>query len=319
MIRVLILDYPGALQMAVAGIAEMLTMAERFQAADACGPVFQLGYWQGTGVAPEGPFEVVILPPATDGLYYRQPTAELLAFLQTSYRQGSLLCSACVGSWILAEAGLLNGRRATTHWLLADELAERFPQVQVEADRLLVDEGDILTAAGLMAWVDMTLALIGRFCGPSSLRQLGRYLVTDTGPREQQYYRSFTPVLTHGDSRILQIQQALAADIGGVWSLERMAALVHLSQRTLIRRFEQATGLAPNQYLQRLRIQLACDRLEATTTSVSAIALASGYQDLSSFRKTFRALMGLGPSEFRQRFSSHRTAVAASNRSGRIG
>lgn len=134
------------------------------------------------------------------------------------------------------------------------------------------------------------------------MRQLGKQLVVDTALREQRYYQQFTPSLLHGDQVVVAIQQMMNLEYGQPLSIQAIATQFHLTERTMQRRFLKATGYNPNHYLQRLRIQKACDLLESSQLSFEVIARQVGYEDTSACRKVFIKTMGLTPKAFRHRF-----------------
>jgi transcriptional regulator GlxA family with amidase domain len=209
----------------------------------------------------------------------------------------------CAGAFLLAETGLLAGRPATTHWALREAFAARFPEVRLDTDRLIVDDGDLITAGGVMAWVDLGLRLIERYLGPSVMLATARFFLVDPGGREQRFYSPFAPVLTHGDAAVLKVQRWLQVRGGDRVSLEAMARKAALGERTFLRRFQKATGLTPIVYVQHLRVGKARELLEASDHSIDEIAWQVGYEDTGAFRKVFQRVMGLTPGEYRRRFS----------------
>ena len=154
-----------------------------------------------------------------------------------------------------------------------------------------------------MSWLDLGLELVAQFTHPSIMRQLGKTLIVDTGSREQKYYQSFVPKLDHGNKAILKVQHYVQTHFAGAISISQLAELACLSERTFLRHFVQATGIKPTEYLQRLRIQKACDYIETSTSTFDTISMDVGYEDNSAFRKTFRKITGLTPSEFKKRFA----------------
>lgn len=299
-----IIDYPGALRSAVFGLAELFGLADAICRRRGLPLRLSTVVVDGTALAdtPVVGHAAAVLPPTLTHEALAAIDPALLAWLRAAHARGTLMASACAGAFVLGEAGLLDGRPVTTHWRLADTLAERFPAARVQAEAILVDDGDLLTAGGLMAWVDLGLELVARFAGPAVMRELGQVLVVDTAPREQRFYRRFTPRLDHGDGAIRQAQRHLQADYAGPVSVAALAAEVHLSERSLLRRFVRATGHTPLQYLQRLRIGQACERLETGDTPVEGVARQVGYEDVSAFRRIFVREMGLTPRAFRARF-----------------
>ena len=153
-----------------------------------------------------------------------------------------------------------------------------------------------------MSWVDLGLELVAQFMHPSVMRQLGKYMVVDTGLREQRYYQSFSPVLDHGNKAILKTQHYIHKHFNQVITIETLCSLCFLSERTFLRHFVKATEFKPTQYIQQLRIKKACELIESTSDTFETIAAAVGYEDSSAFRKTFVKIIGLTPRDFKQRF-----------------
>lgn len=306
-INVAIVQYPGAMQSAVEGLRELFGLANRLSTEQGNPAPFSIHVQDGSLLTPtdktsQPSLQVIILPPCIDGAYYGENHQALTLWLQAQHQRGAVLCSVCAGAFILAQTGLLDQRPATTHWLLAERFAERFPDVNLDDNKILINDGDLITAGGLMAWLDLGLELVAQFAHPALMRQLGKQLVVDTGPREQRYYRRFMPRLNHGDSTILQSQHHLQRHFRNNLSVKGLATNSHLTERTFLRRFVRATGLKPSEYLQQLRVSKACDALESSQHTVESISLEVGYEDVSAFRKVFIKITGLTPREFRTRF-----------------
>ncbi|MFW0765532.1 GlxA family transcriptional regulator [Trabulsiella odontotermitis] len=223
-------------------------------------------------------------------------------WMNTLYHEGVTLCSVCAGAFVLAETGLIDHRRATTHWAFAQALAERFPAVEVAAENMVIDDGDIITAGGILAWTDLGLTLIEKLLGTGTMLATARFLLIDPPRREQSTYAAFIPDFEHGDGEILRVQHRLHASYADQQSIEEMAALAGMTPRTFLRRFQKATGIRPTEYVQQVRIMKARDALELTGRSVDHIAWEVGYADPSAFRKIFRKITGVTPGQYRQRF-----------------
>lgn len=174
----------------------------------------------------------------------------------------------------------------------------------LDTNALLVQEADLVTAGGVMAWVDLGFHLVARHVPPSVVQALGRFLVIDTGERQQRYYRTFTPEMAHGDRPILRLQHHLHAHFAKRQTTVEMADTAGLGERTLMRRFRQATGLGPGEYLWQLRLQRARELLENRRDPIEQVALTVGYEDISAFRKIFIKHTGLTPSQHRARFGN---------------
>ncbi|MFZ6046966.1 GlxA family transcriptional regulator [Pseudomonas sp. CR3202] len=310
-----ILLYPGAQLAAAHGLSDLFAVANRMAAgrADANLPVLRVRHWT-TGE--DGGFRcaldshpeadsrptVVVVPPCLGTL----PPAEVLQpfanWLNLQHAAGVTLGSVCAGAFVLAQTGLLAGRALTTHWSLAKDLGERFPEVKVDADKLVLDDGDIITAGGVMAWTDLGLALVDRLLGPTIAADTARFLALDLTRHSQQYFRRFTPQLNHGDEAVLKVQHWLQRQDIRNASLSDMAARAGLGERTFLRRFQQATGMRPTEYCQQLRAAKARELLELTNRTVDQIAWEVGYQDPAAFRKVFNKMVGLSPTDYRRRF-----------------
>ncbi|MES0884135.1 GlxA family transcriptional regulator [Roseibium sp. SCP14] len=303
-IRTGIAAYSCAQQAAVLGLKDLLEAASRFQQAEAANKrSFQVELLDGFSPGSSGNFDIVILPPCLGARPEGEDLEEIARWVALQHAHGALICSICAGAFPLAASGLLSGRQATTHWALAKEFARSYPEVQLDAGRLIIDDGDVITAGGLMAWTDLGLRLVVRFMGPAVMLETARFFLIDPGEREQSYYNLFSPNLTHGDAGVLKAQHWLQANYQSAVTVPQMAAAAGQEERTFLRRFHAATGFNPSEYLQRLRIAKAREQLELTNTNIETIALNVGYLDVSAFRKLFQKIVGLSPREYRRRFA----------------
>ena len=297
-----IVVYPGVQMSAVLGLRDLLEIANR-HARQGVAPRLR-----GVEVSPQamadpalGRFDAVVLPPSLERAR-GEGEAAVHGWLRGQHADGALMCSVCAGAFWLGHSGLLKGRPATTHWALEEEFRTAFPDTQVNAEHLLIDDNDIVTAGGLMAWLDLGLFIVNRWLGASAVSATARHLLIDPGGREQRTYRSFKPPLTHGDRAILALQHWLEGHVDRDITVKAMAARAGLSDRTFLRRFKAATGCTPNAYVQSLRIEKARGLLERTRIPVSEIGWNVGYQDPSAFSRLFRATTGVTAGEYRNRF-----------------
>ncbi|WP_417880457.1 GlxA family transcriptional regulator [Vibrio sp.] len=297
-----ICEYPSVLKSAVYGLEEMFLLASRVCREQGIEVLFEPVIISHDELI-EGPYTVVLLPPASIDDYYLAPEAKLIDWLREQYSKGTVLSSACAGVFILAATNLLDKRDATTHWALADTFTKMFAEIPLNSNKILIDHGDIVTAGGMMSWLDLGFELISKYSSPRVVSLLGKTLVIDTAHREQSYYQQFKPSFAHGDLMIVSVQQIMHQSYTAPLSIHQLAKQVNLTERTMQRRFLKATGYNPNQYLQRLRVQNACDYLESTNRSFEWIANQVGYEDISACRKVFINIVGLTPREFRKRFS----------------
>jgi transcriptional regulator GlxA family with amidase domain len=254
---------------------------------------------------PDGPqhrLTHVILPPSIVMPERMRPMADAARWLTERHAEGGTLCSVCAGAFLLAETGLIDGRRVTTHWAFADTLRERFPRVELADEHMVLDDGDIMTAGGILAWADLGLTLVDRLMGPSVMLATARFLLVEPPRQQQRPYSRFVPRFTHGDEAVLRVQHHLHATPPRASNIGELAEMAGLGARTFLRRFVKATGLRPTEYVQQLRIVKAREALELTKRSVDQIAWQVGYQDPTAFRKVFHRITGLTPNAYRQRF-----------------
>ncbi len=226
----------------------------------------------------------------------------LINVLQSLRSSNSLICSNCTGAFLLAEAGLLEGKRATTHWGYQEQFRERYPDVYLEPENMLTHDGQLLCAGGGNAWFDLGLYLIERFCDHETAVETAKAFVIDFGRTSQLSYSPLLNKRSHRDDKIIQLQDWMEQNYTQPFSLKRLMATSHLSARTLHRRFKQATGVTPNAYLQLVRLEAAKKQLEQTHDSIEQITHKVGYNDLSSFSVLFKQKTGLTPRLYRERY-----------------
>jgi transcriptional regulator GlxA family with amidase domain len=210
----------------------------------------------------------------------------------------------CTGSFLLGETGLLNGRSATTHWAFADLFRRTYPQVNLLPDRLIVDEGNIITAGASTAFLDVALYLLELYCGREAAILTAKVLLIEMGRYSQLPYTIFSKQKMHKDQQILRAQQFVENHLARQITVEDLAKRAGMSTRNFDRRFRAAAGEAPTSYLQKLRIERAKRLLETTDNTVSEIMLKVGYEDERSFRRLFSSLTQLSPKAYRKRYAT---------------
>lgn len=312
-----IVIYPDALVSAVYGLTDLFGVANRLAAGHEGfrRPHIRVTHWRATDDGRdiacvydthEGrPHDLMMLvaPPTLGEPISKAAAVPFANWMKQQHDRGAAVSSVCAGSFLLGEAGLLQGRESTTHWFYAPAMAARFPETRVDSDRLVVDDGDIITAGGFMAWTDLGLRLVHRIMGPSLMLETARFMLVDPSGREQRHYSSFSPRLHHGDQTILKVQHWLQANGARDVSLNAMAEQAGLEPRTFLRRFQKATGMNPTEYCQHLRVGKAKEMLEFTNESMERVAWSVGYEDPGAFRKIFQRITGLSPAQYRERFS----------------
>jgi len=229
--------------------------------------------------------------------------AQTLEWLRDQHQQGAEIATICTGAFVLAETGLLNGHRATTHWACDGLFRQRFPDIELHCEEMITESERLLCSGGASAFQDMSLHLVRRYMGEAIARQCARSLLVDLDRHSQLRYQSFVPGRQHNDALVHQLQDWLGANFARECTLPELAKQVHLSERQMIRRFKTATGEAPLAYIQALRIEQAKTMLASTSNRIEQISLDSGYQDVRFFRNLFKRHTGLSPTEFRHKFS----------------
>lgn len=243
-----------------------------------------------------------IVIPGWRGISEPVPEA-LVKKLRAAHERGARLCSICSGVFVLAAAGLLDGRTVTTHWRYAQALAERYPALKVQANALYVDEGQILTSAGSAAGLDMLLHLVRLDFGPRIANQVAQRLVVPTHRLGDQAQFVPRPMPMENVARLSRLMDWLRAHLPAPHSLATMARHAAMSARTLQRQFQESVGMTPMDWLVRERVGLAKDLLQTSRHSVSRVAAQAGFGSEESFRRHFRLVTGVSPRLYRQQFS----------------
>jgi AraC family transcriptional activator FtrA len=222
--------------------------------------------------------------------------------IRAAHARGARIVSICSGAFVLAATGLLDGRRAATHWRYADRLAERYPAVKVDRDVLYVDEGELLSSAGSAAGIDLCLHLVRADHGAAIANQVARRLVTPPHRDGGQAQYIEAPVAADDDSRIHDVIAWLERDLARTVSVGDLAARAHLSERQFTRRFRDVTGESPNEWLIGQRIAASLALLEAGDDPVERVATAVGFQTVVTFRHHFRSRLQTSPTAYRKAF-----------------
>ena len=235
----------------------------------------------------------------------------LIDWVATAAKDADRVASVCLGAFILAAAGLLDGRRATTHWRDADRLAREYPSVIVDSDPIYVQDGPIWTSAGVAAGMDLALALVEADLGPQRALGVARELVLFLRRPGSQSQFSVPLWSAQPPSDVMrEVVQAIHLDPGARHGIEDLASLAGLSPRHLQRRFTQETGLPPATYVERVRVEAAQRALAEGNDPLATIARRFGFGTAETLRRTFHRLVGIAPSEYRERFrTAHATAV----------
>jgi len=245
--------------------------------------------------------EIVIIPGWHD--IEAPPSPELIVALRAAHARGALIVGLCLGAYVLAYAGLLDGRKAATHWEAEADFMRRFPQVCLDANALYVEDNRIVTSAGTAAGIDCCLYLVRKCYGTSTANKIARRLVVPTFREggQAQFIDKPVPISTH-DARVNALLAHLRENLSVQYSLDELAQRVHLSRRSLTRSFKQATGMSIGGWLQAERLSHAQELLESSAHSIEAIAGLVGFGSATVLRQHFRHAFGVSPVEWRRSF-----------------
>jgi AraC family transcriptional activator FtrA len=243
-----------------------------------------------------------IMIPGWQGIDAPVPV-EIIKALRSAHSRGARLLSICSGSFVLAATGLLDGKRATTHWRYAEAFQRRFPRVNVDASVLYVDEGQILTSAGSAAGLDLCLHLIRRDYGPAAANQVARRLVIPPHRDGGQAQFLERPVEVRERGSLATLMEKMRGRLHKPLSISYLAGLAAMSERTFMRRFHAATGMSPGQWLTRARVDLARELLEGSRLPLEQVATRAGLGTPATLRHHFQRKVGVSPAEYRKRFA----------------
>jgi transcriptional regulator GlxA family with amidase domain len=323
-IRIAVLAYEGCMGMEIFGLCDTLLVANRVaQALDGARaePLFEVavislageqvgaagGLRIGTRRPPRKAPDLLVVPgmELSDRASCLKPLTRLapeIAFIARSFAKGTPVAGVCVAAFLLGEAGLLDGRRATTSWLFAADLAQRFPAASVDPAALLVEDGGVTTTGSFSGTFDLAMQLIGKTASPKVARAVARMALLDDRRTSQAPYIDTRmlarPAGTFGASVAAWLEQRLDRP----YDLGALALAFHVSARTLLRRFKEETGASPLAHLQQARIGKAKLLLESSAMSVAQVTEQVGYGDVATFGTLFKRIVGHSPAEYRRRF-----------------
>ncbi len=253
-------------------------------------------------------FDTVIVGSITE-MDMPSSDATMIAFVQEAAKASRRIASICSGAFVLAEAGLLNGRRATMHWAHADSFRARFPDVRAEEDRIYINDGPVWTSAGMTAGIDLVLALIDNDLGPEAAKMVARLLVMNQRRMGGQKQHSALLDMTPKSDRIELVLAHIRQNLQNPLTIEELAAVANLSPRQFSRAFLAETGQSPAKAVERLRLEAARFMIEEGRHTVNVVARETGFVDRERMRRAFLRTFGVPPEILRR--NARREAVAA--------
>ena len=327
--KIVVLAYEGCMGMEVFGFCDTLLLANRVAAATrgaAAPPLFDVRVASlasgvvraagglSIGTATYRRSQALLVVPGMDisdrdGCTRPHPqlAAEVRA-IGRAHAGGAPVAGMCVGAFLLAEAGLLDGRRATTSWMFAADLARRFPLATVEPAAMLVDDGAVITTGAFSAAFDLAMHLIGHSAAPAEARAVGRMALLHQRASQAAYID--TDLLARPSGRFAdQVRAWLDQHLAEPYVLADLAAAFHVSARTMLRRLQAESGQTPLGYLQQQRVNLAKRLLDSGTLSVAQITARVGYNDVATFSTLFKRLTGQSPAQYRRGFNGDHQAI----------
>ncbi len=248
-------------------------------------------------------FDLVLVP--SEGMVIHPESESFkrrVDYLKTMHDRGSVIASVCTGAFLVAAAGLLDDKPATTHWALETQFSSWYPKVKLNTELIIADNQSVVTSGGVNADQDLSMHLIKKFCGQETLLQTARCNLVNPIQRSQAPYKAFFVKKNHGDEAILQCQNLIESQISSDLGVSFLAQQLSIGTRTLNRRFKEATGYSVNNYIQMLRVERAKQELERKNISFEVIANELGYENVSFFRRLFKKVVGISPKEYRKMF-----------------
>lgn len=321
--RVAIVVFDGLEILDAAGPAEVFAQASRL-----CPPGYEVELVGASGrttsgielgpVRPlaerHGPLDTLVVAGGR-GVFDAEHDAALVEWVRAAAARSRRVTSVCTGAFLLARAGLLDGRRVTTHWLSCDRLARRYPAVSVEPDPIYVRDGDLWTSAGVTAGMDLALALVEEDHGAEVAMQVARGLVlfARRPGGQAQFSAQLTAQAAEGEP-LRDLQAFIAEHPDADLSVGALAARAHVSARTLARAFARELGMTPGAYVESVRVEQARWRLERGGGPLGPVARACGFGSAETMRRAFHRRLGVSPADYRTRFSTTTTRGSDADR-----
>lgn len=231
-----------------------------------------------------------------------QQNYNFIPWLQRQYKTGAELACVCTGAFLLGATGLLNGKLATTHVDACDVFAHAFPQIKLQADKVVTGDERLYTSGGSTSSFHLMLHLLQKHCGREIAVRTAKLFSIDMDREQQTYFSTFSPVQVHNDELVAMAQHNIESSYHNAGTIEQLIKEIPGSRRNIARRFKQVTGITPIEYLQKTRIEAAKRLLVQTNQQMTEVMINSGYSDPKAFRKIFRKTVGMTPTGYREKF-----------------
>ncbi len=229
---------------------------------------------------------------------------EYINWVKQQYSEGAEIASFCTGAFLFASTGLLNGKTATTHVDACNRFAIAFPEIRLKPNHVVTADGRLYTSGGSTSTFHLLLHIVQKYCGRETTIQVAKIFAIDMDRYQQSYFGTFAPSRNHTDELVKNIQENIEKKYHEIETIEEIVKDIPSSRRNIVRRFKQATGIPPIEYLQNVRIESAKKLLEQTNKSINEIVFHTGYNDPKSFRKVFIKVVGMPPMKYRAKFTA---------------
>ena len=248
--------------------------------------------------------DLLIIPPTFgDTAKGIQANAEAIPYFKKLHESGTSLASLCIGAFLLAETGLLNGKKCSTHWAYINEFRDRYPDVEVEDGAIITEHGNIYSSGGASSLWNLILYLVEKYTDRETAITISKYFALDFGRDSQSQFAIFRGQRKHDDGEIQKVQDYIEKHFNDKLTIEALASIINTGRRTFERRFKEATNNTPVEYIQRVRMEAAKKMFEASRKNVTEIMFDVGYTDTKAFRDVFKKITGLTPIEYRNKFT----------------
>ncbi len=228
---------------------------------------------------------------------------KLIPWIVEQYRSGTEIASLCVGAFLLASTGLLNGKKCSTHWGFMDDFNEMFPDVDVQHGSIVTEENGIYSSGGANSYWNLLLYLVEKFTNRETAVLTSKYFAIDIGRNSQSFFALFKGQKQHSDAEIKKAQEFIEKNIDEKFTVEELAEKIALGRRSFERRFKKATNNSVLEYIQRVKIEAAKRNIETSRKNITEVMFEVGYTDTKAFRNTFKKVTGLTPLEYRKRYN----------------
>ncbi len=247
--------------------------------------------------------DLVIIPALSGNIRTAlQLNQEFVPWIVTQYAKGAEIASLCIGAFLLAHTGLLNGRKCSTHWIYANEFREMFPEVTLVDDRIITEEQGLYSSGGASSYWNLLLYLVEKYTNREMAIKASKFFAIEIDRKSQSPFIMFNGQKKHEDEPIREAQEFIEKNVTEKISVEELATRFAIGRRHFERRFKKATNNTPVEYIQRVKIEAAKKQLESGQKNVTEVMYEVGYLDMKAFRSVFKKITGLSPTDYRNRY-----------------